>query len=70
MSEYKIEKGIPVPDRRGGGRPYSYPFRHMEVGDSFLSEVMLKCITSAQKQLGIKCVQRKVEGGYRVWRVE
>ena len=36
MNEFKVEKGIPVPQIRG---TLVYPFENMEVGDSFLITV-------------------------------
>lgn len=34
MSEYVIEKDIPVPAKKHAGRARTYPFDRMEVGDS------------------------------------
>jgi hypothetical protein len=36
--KFKIEKGIPLPDKQGSrrGRSSIYPFAQMEIGDSFL----------------------------------
>ena len=73
----EIEKGVPLPKRsRGPGRPRSgkYPFQQMEVGDSFLisnvASNSVACISGRwAKRTGFKFSQRKVEGGYRVWRV-
>ena len=37
MSEFKVEKGVPVPPivRKGVTHKTKYPWREMEVGDSF-----------------------------------
>ena len=35
VSRPGIDKGIPIPLRRGGSRTFEYPFKEMEVGDSF-----------------------------------
>lgn len=32
---FKIEKNVPVPPKRGGGREPCYPFADMDIGDSF-----------------------------------
>lgn len=36
MSDFKIEKNIEIPAQRGSGS--AYPFKNMEVGDSFFVE--------------------------------
>jgi len=76
MPEFKIEKGVPLPPK-GTGRKngtYKYPFRDMEVGDSFFVPITDRkqwFSTAAMKALpGWKFAQRKVTGGIRVWRVE
>lgn len=33
--DYKIEKGVPVPVSRKGGDSMRFPFRAMQIGDSF-----------------------------------
>lgn len=74
MSEFKIEKNIPVPcnkSKRGG---YKYPFNIMEVGDSFLVEnrtmkKMSSIVHYAQKSTGFKFMSRSGDGGVRVWRI-
>lgn len=35
MSDFQVEKDVPIPEGRQG-RESKYPFREMEVGDSFL----------------------------------
>lgn len=74
MSEFKIEKGVPIPTWHD-----KYPLRDMEVGDSFFIPLSndKKKNTSARnvlwqcsKPLGIKIATRTVDGGMRVWRKE
>jgi len=74
--EFKIEKGIAIPERKGG--TVKYPFEQMEVGDSFFvpesAEVrrsnFSNSASSYGKRTGKKFTVRKVEGGWRCWRVE
>lgn len=80
----EIEKGIPVPsDYAGPGRRYEtklggeYPFKHMEVGDSFTvpkerrTAVSVACVRQSKKH-GKRFTARKTECGkfVRIWRVE
>jgi hypothetical protein len=69
----EIDKNIPAPDpsRRGGAK---YPWRQMEVGDSFfVADVTTNNLgTAAQqvgKRMGATFTTRKVDGGARVWRI-
>lgn len=69
MSE--IEKGIPMPS----GRPMQsrYPWREMEVGDSFVATVKGKGRPAPPKELvaqGWKFAMRMTEDGLRVWRTQ
>ncbi len=78
----KIDKGIPIPTKAGGGVPSKYPFRAMEVGDSFLAEApegmsrrqLRIAVTSAaayqQTTYGTKFSVRTVSDGIRCWRVK
>lgn len=69
----KIEKGIPYKNNSGG-----LPFDKMEVGDSFLipNEIPYKTVRvraiqfSKLKKKHYKFSIRKVENGYRCWRVK
>lgn len=75
MSEFTIEKGIPVPKQIGAGRKTKYPFDLMEVGDSFLvTDLKVKTISRScgtyGKRLERKFTSRTVDGGVRVWRTE
>ena len=70
---FEIEKGVPLPTSR---QPVSaYPFRLMEVGDSFLlsdAAVIKRARASAymaSKRLGRKFACRRVADGWRFWRV-
>ena len=63
--EFKIEKGIEVPQYRA-----KYPFKKMEVGDSFFSET--DACSSAYmygKRNGKRFLIRKEGDGFRVWRI-
>ena len=70
---YEIEKNIPTV------RAYKYPFRDMEIGDSFLvpcvddraAKIDRSKISGAAWYLRPKKFStRRVEGGIRVWRVK
>ena len=72
--EIKIEKGIPIPAGQQGA-PRKYPFDEMEIGDSFLvAEEKIRSVRAlaslAKKKNGMKVATRKVDGGFRVWRIE
>ena len=81
----EVEKGIPLPAPRGGtsggkGRDSVYPWRGMEVGDSFFTRNKHICnmVTTAGARYGAKYTSRKATkefrgqevDGWRVWRVE
>ena len=73
---YKIEKGIPI-----AGIPRKehskYPFKDMKINDSFfisdkdITRIKLQSAVAyySLKHLEWKSTVRKVEGGYRVWRI-
>ena len=66
----EIEKNLPPPAER-----VKYPFKQMDVGDSFHVEgvnmqVMLNANYKAGKQLGMKFIARKDDNGIRVWRTK
>lgn len=70
---YAVDKNIPIPaDRRGKGRA-KYPWRDMQVGDSFLVPKAINAISGttscAAKRLGFRFTLRTVEGGTRIWRI-
>ena len=69
----EIEKGIPLPPirRRGPG----YPFKSLSVGESFVVPDAPASRISANmsywaRKLGTKYTIRKIEEGYRVWRIK
>ena len=72
MNEYKIEKGFPVPDTRGMRK---YPWRKLEVGDSFFVAGGTTALVSpsasgfSKRNPGLQFTCMQVEGGVRVWRV-
>lgn len=74
---YTVESGVPMPpEPRGGGRmkPLKYPVEQMKVGDSFFvpkAEGMSasQCACTYGKKSGKVFSRRKVENGYRVWRI-
>lgn len=77
MSEFKIEKDIPLPRSKTDPLRISTPLKALaqaEVGDSiFLADCNSDSVRGRASQisseLGIKFVTRKMAGGIRVWRV-
>lgn len=79
MSNYIIEKNVPIPSRRGGD--HVYPFALMQVGDSFKIEKKDQGRVSAsawvyakrasERGEKVRFITRKVDADtYRIWRVE
>lgn len=72
----QIDKGVPLPKRRLPSEPM-YPWRSMEIGDSFFVEKrgasMTKQALAAGKASNRKFITRSVEEngvtGIRVWRI-
>lgn len=72
--QFQIEKNVPIPQANAFGRNAKYPFRQMEVGDSFFASD-----TTVQKMSNNACgykarghgtfTCRAVDGGVRVWRI-
>lgn len=67
-----IEKGVPIPHRRSSPK---YPWRQMEVGDSFFAAgarqpSLRQQAYAVTRRIGWKFIVRQAEGGCRVWRVE
>lgn len=65
----KISKGIPIPNKVRS----EYPYRQMEIGDSFYVEgIALPVICNSNwrygKKLGMKFIAAKEKSGVRVWR--
>ena len=69
MISMEVSKDVPVPpDKR------RYPYKVMEVGESFLVaggrlQVVCNANYRAGKKLARKFIARREEGGVRVWRV-
>jgi len=74
MSDISIEKGIPMPrpNHRGGYGKFGNIVREMEVGDSVLvtKQRDVANLMSSGKRIGLGMSSRKVEGGWRVWRIK
>ena len=79
---YKIEKGIPIPNKlHGGGPKKKYPFDEMVVGDSFFVSCKKEdsrklCATlknSTQRLPNTKFttvyVKEEKKAGVRIWRI-
>lgn len=71
----KLDKGIPLPPRVKTGRATKYPWKDMEVGDSFFVpggpgvDHSLRTSASHRGRLdACKYAVRKVANGFRVWR--
>jgi len=71
---YEIEKGIEIPKVVRAAKPCKYPWKTMEIGDSFFVErsarEMSSMIAHAGKRWGKKFTVRTVDGGSRVWRIK
>ena len=70
MSDYVIEKSIPMPAVKGGAStPFSKAIKSLEVGDSFVVEKKrgTGCLA---KHYGRKFATRTVDGVTRIWRTE
>lgn len=57
----KIEKGIPIPPHKGAGRPRTYSFELMKVGDSTLLDV------TASSLYGTLARFKKLDKKYGSW---
>ena len=74
MTEFKIEKGVPIPEKVSGGVS-KYPFSEMAVGDSLFApgEAGARMRTAAYefaRRHGLRFMARTVENEVRIWRVE
>lgn len=78
IHEYKIEEGIPIPERPGRNRK-DHPFNTMKIGDSFIvelpdpskSEGVKNSIYVLARTRGLKIAIRKIDNDtLRVWRVD
>jgi len=68
----KIDKNIPIPGKIGATK---YPFREMDVGDSFeVSRENLTAVRNAAGQAGLRLGRKysvkAFNGSHRCWRVE
>lgn len=72
MSAYQIDKGIPLPSKRGLGFNFSAALRTLEIGDSMLLEKKQRQNANATaSKVGIKIVTRnETETHFRLWRTE
>jgi hypothetical protein len=72
----EVQKGVPMPaDRNGNTRKGKYPWKQMEVGDSFFvpnksTSAFGANIVVAKRSTGFNFVSRNENDGVRVWRVE
>ena len=73
----QIEKNIPVNRFLRRSRNHKYPFRELELGDSFFVALDEQGINVLRvlawrfaKETGWKFVTKRVDGGVRVWRGE
>lgn len=69
----RIDKGIAAPEKRDCGRRAVYPFRHMQVGDSFFAPVRKVCPATWSQVTGFKFstagwIEDGIKG-VRVWRI-
>ena len=69
----EVEKNVPIP--QGAGAPQRYPWKTMDVGDSFLvthiprnSALRISSVASRLYQ-PLKFTARTVNGGVRIWRI-
>ena len=76
MIEIKIDSDIPIDANYTNGRPEKYPWRKMDIGDSFFvsSDMMSPKRVStyaweAGLRTGRKFACRRQEDGIRIWRI-
>lgn len=70
----KIEKNIPLPERKGRCGKFSEIIEAMQEGDSvfvdtFKDAVALSNSIARKHPLGKGAIRAQRDGGYRVWRV-
>jgi hypothetical protein len=70
--QYKIEKGIPIPEISREREGLTALLRSMEIGDSFVcTRKDLRNVYAASKRIGIPIVTRRIsEDKQRIWRVK
>ncbi len=69
----QIDKNIPIP--KGRSSYARYPWRELQVGDSFfvLNKVAAGIsgyFAPLRRKYGLRFTSRSVDGGVRIWRVE
>lgn len=80
MTDFKIETGVPISVRGRGLRGRKYPFREMDLHDSFfvpagdagVRKTVLRMSTACSRataDTGAKFAVRSEVGGVRVWRI-
>lgn len=76
-AELEVERGVRIPRHTTGPKPkYAFPWDDLEQGDSFLipdgtgpaASTKTHAYRGAEAR-GFRVTVRRVEGGYRVWRV-
>lgn len=69
---FKLEHGIPIPERRARAGKWIDLLRSMKVGDSFTIPYAMRTFPSGVSQrIGVKVTTRKLdEKTMRVWRVK
>lgn len=70
---FTIEKGIPIPTGWEGGLKRT--LNSMEIGDSaFIDEKLYKSVRVTASKLksekGMGYLTRRVDGGWRIWRIK
>lgn len=73
MSNISIEKGVPIPAFKSAGwGKFGKTVHEMEVGDSVLvtGQNDVCNLQTQGRRLGLRMSSRKVEGGWRVWRIK
>lgn len=70
-AQFMIEKNVPLD--QSCGNQAKYPWRQMEIGDSFFvpnvkTNLITNCAAAIKKRAGLQFTCRTVEGGVRVWR--
>lgn len=72
---YEIEKGVPIPKTKSGGTVY--PFRSMEIGDSFAVPKDSKGNAQRAMMFAHKAIKghrfigrTQPDGSLRIWRIK
>jgi hypothetical protein len=71
----EVEKGVAIPNVQRRGTTPKYPWRTLEVGDSFFApgtkaSSMYRGAAAQRLATGFTFMCRVVDGGVRVWRVK